>query len=53
MWNAMWAFLPGNSPQDGIYTLEATASDLAGNQTTLSQEFTVQLTPEQPETGGN
>jgi hypothetical protein len=53
VWNASWVFLPGSGPPDGVYTLVATAVDLAGNQTTLSQEFNVQLAPEQSETGGN
>ncbi|MBN1148930.1 MAG: Ig-like domain repeat protein [Anaerolineales bacterium] len=45
LWNAMWVFPPGQAPLGGVYTLEVSAADLAGNQSTSSQEFTVRLSP--------
>jgi hypothetical protein len=45
IWNALWAFIPGHAPTGGVYTLEVTASDLAGNLRTVSQPITVDFTP--------
>jgi hypothetical protein len=45
VWNALWAFIPGQAPTGGVYTLEVTAADLAGNLTTVSQAITVDFTP--------
>ncbi len=41
----LWAFIPGQAPAGGVYTLEVTAADLAGNLTTVSQPITVDFTP--------
>jgi len=45
IWNALWAFIPGHAPTGGVYTLEVTAADLAGNLRTVSQPITVDFTP--------
>lgn len=45
VWNALWAFIPGQAPQGSMYTVEVTAADLAGNLATVSQGITVDFTP--------
>ena len=45
VWNALWAFIPGQAPAGGVYTVEVTAADLAGNLATVSQGITVDFTP--------
>jgi hypothetical protein len=45
VWNALWVFEIGAAPANGIYTVEATAVDAAGNAATVRKEITVQLAP--------
>jgi hypothetical protein len=45
VWNALWAFIPGQAPDGGAYTVEVTTADLAGNLATVSQAITVDFTP--------
>jgi hypothetical protein len=44
-WNAAWVYTPGNLPENGIYTVQVTATDNAGNQTVTKEELSVQLRP--------
>jgi hypothetical protein len=45
MWNAMWVFPPGQPPSDGLYTLEVTVTDRAGQQAQAQSEISVHLAP--------
>ncbi|MFM8319582.1 MAG: LamG domain-containing protein, partial [Chloroflexota bacterium] len=41
VWNALWIFRDGLRPAPGVYLLQVTAVDWAGNRSTIQQEITV------------
>ncbi len=45
LWNAAWIFTPGHPPVDGLYTLEVTVTDGAGQQAQARRQISVRLKP--------